>query len=189
MRYAIGLCGAHRTGKTTLALQLAKRCALPFARTSTTEVFAQNGLNPAHIMDFATRLWIQKKVLHAAQAVWRQYPQGFVTDRTPLDFISYTLADIQGHQTVDSQQLAHYIALCFTAMNEHFSHIIAVQPGIPLVYEAGKAALSEAYIEHLNTLILGLGYDERTQCPVWVIPRNCTALEQRTQWIINRLHA
>lgn len=184
---AIGLCGAHRGGKTTLAEALAESLALPFARTSTSAVFARHGLDPAQALDFATRLWIQGEVLAAARGVWGQFPGGFVTDRTPLDFIAYTLADVHGGQSVDAAALRQYLENCFAATRAFFSLLVVVQPGIPLVPEAGKAALNPAYIEHLNSLVLGLCHDERQQCPSVALPRDCLDLAARRRWVEARV--
>ncbi|MEN8141152.1 MAG: AAA family ATPase, partial [Thermodesulfobacteriota bacterium] len=84
MAKGIGLCGAHRTGKTTMARQCARDYALALVTTDTSAVFAEHGLDPAAPMDFATRLWIQDKVLVAGEAVWGGQERPFITDRTPL---------------------------------------------------------------------------------------------------------
>ncbi len=178
----IGICGAHRTGKTTLARNVAIQLKLHFVQTTTSTVFQQHGLDPAISMDFNTRLWIQNKIIQAAETVWQQQTH-FITDRTPIDFIAYTLADIQGQTDVAFEKLENYINQCFTLSNDTFQHLFILQPAIPLIHEAGKAALNKAYLEHLNTMILGLCHDERLQVPVSVIPRRVTALQQRVNWI------
>ena len=175
---AFGLCGAHRTGKTTLAQHFADRHGLPFVRTSTSRVFAEQGLDPAQVLNFEQRLWIQEKVLSAAEQDWRKATR-FVTDRTPIDFMAYTLADIQGHTDVDHAALEHYMTRCFAACAGFFAHLVVVQPGIPLVAEAGKAALTPAYIAHLHSLVLGLCHDSRQTCRVSVLPRSVLDLETR----------
>ncbi|WP_353572021.1 AAA family ATPase [Candidatus Albibeggiatoa sp. nov. BB20] len=182
----IGICGGHRTGKTTLARATAQQLNINFVQTSTSAVFQQHGLDPAATMDFATRLWIQDKIIHAAQNIWQQQQTAFITDRTPVDFMAYTLGDIQGKTKVEFQDLENYINQCFKLANNTFQHLFILQPAIPLVFETGKAALNKAYIEHLNTLILGLCYDERLQIPVTVIPRLTTDLQQRIDWIIEK---
>jgi AAA+ superfamily predicted ATPase len=65
-----GLCGGHRTGKTTLAQAIANQKNIPFIKTDTSAVFRKFGLDPALPMDFSTRLHIQHKVLEAAIAIW-----------------------------------------------------------------------------------------------------------------------
>lgn len=162
----IGLCGSHRTGKTTTAKKLAIDNDIPFVETTTSAVFAEHGLKPSSPMDFSTRLWIQDKVLAAAEEIWDQH-RHFITDRTPLDMLAYTLADIQGLTQVEFATLEDYVKHCFEATNHYFGSLCVVQPGIPLVAAPGKAALNEAYIEHLNTLVLGLCLDERQQVPLW----------------------
>jgi len=187
-RLAVGLCGAHRTGKTTLAQGLAERLGLPFARTSTAQVFQHHGLNPADVLDSATRLWIQGEILVAAQAVWAEYPHGFITDRTPMDFMAYTLADMHAAQAVNHEMVNDYLTACFAATHRYFSHLAVVQPGIALMPEPGKAALHPAYIEHLNTLIIGLCHDERAHpSTTLVLPRACLALTDRLAWLESKL--
>ncbi|MFN6383158.1 MAG: AAA family ATPase, partial [Pseudanabaena sp.] len=86
----LGLCGAHRTGKTTLAIAISSDLNLPFVRTTTSQVFAQLGLDPAEPMDFQTRLFVQNHVLDAAEQVWQESASPFISDRTPIDMIAYT---------------------------------------------------------------------------------------------------
>ncbi len=178
----IGLCGSHRTGKTTTAKKLADDNDIPFVETTTSAVFAKHDLKPSSPMDFSTRLWIQDKVLEAAEEIWSQH-RHFITDRTPLDMLAYTLGDIQGRTQIEFEALEHYITRCFESCNRYFSRLCVVQPGIPLIAAPGKAALNEAYIEHLNTLVLGLCLDERQQTPFSVMPRKCIAISERCLFI------
>ena len=181
----IGVCGSHRTGKTTLAELIAKETGINFVKTSTSAVFKQNGLNPLVPLDFNTRLWIQHRIIEAIVPVWQAETDAFITDRTPIDFMAYTLADIQGTTVVDFTELEAYVSKCFDITNQFFSKIAILQPAIPLVYEEGKAALNKAYIEHLNTLIAGLCADERLQCPTIVIKRNIIALAERARVVLD----
>ena len=179
-----GLCGSHRTGKTTLAREVAGIQGIPLVRTTTSEVFAANNLDPAAKMDFATRLWIQHKIVAAALEVWQAAETPFITDRTPIDMMAYTLGDIQGDTEVDFSELEKYLDYCFQVTNEVFSRLVVLQPAIPLVPEEGKARLNKGYIEHLNILILGLCSDERLRCPVRVIPRNVLDLGERVRQVM-----
>ncbi|WP_432263113.1 AAA family ATPase [Cupriavidus sp. TMH.W2] len=177
---AIGLCGPHRTGKTTLAKAFAADANIPFLVTSTSTVFARHGLDPAAPMDFGTRLFIQDKVLDAAVEVWRDAgAEQWITDRTPLDMLMYTLADIQGGTEAEPAVVAKYAARCFQATADIFDRLVLVQPGIPLAHEPGKAALNPAFIEHLSALLLGLCHSEENSVPVRVIPRMVLDLSER----------
>ena len=175
----LGLCGAHRTGKTTLAIAISSDLNLPFVRTTTSQVFAQLGLDPAEPMDFQTRLFVQNHVLDAAEQVWQESASPFISDRTPIDMIAYTFGDIQGKTDVDFNLLSQYIDRCFASTNQFFQNLAIIQPGIPLVYEEGKAALNAAYIEHINILVIGLCSDRRLKTNVFCNARNAIDLEAR----------
>ncbi len=179
MNRGIGLCGSHRTGKTTLAREIAARSGLEFLQTTTSQVFARYGLDPSLQMDFSTRIWIQHKVVEAAESVWQQATGMFVSDRTPIDMMAYTLADIQGTTRVDFSELENYLDHCFSVTNRFFSRLVIIQPAIPLIHEEGKAALNRAYMEHLNVLIKGLCNDERLGCPFSLLPRDILRLDDR----------
>jgi len=183
MSNGLGLCGSHRTGKTTLARQMAETFDLEFVVTTTTEVFVENGLKPSSPMDFKTRLWIQDKIISAAEAVWSGCDAPFITDRTPLDMLAYTLGDIQGVVRVEYELLQAYVERCMASTNRFFSSLCVVQPGIKLVPAPGKAALNEAYIEHLNTLVLGLCVDERMTVPFHLLPRATVNLQKRCDFL------
>ena len=175
----LGLCGAHRTGKTTLAIAISSDLNLPFVRTTTSQVFAQLGLDPAEPMDFQTRLFVQNHVLDAAEQVWQESASPFISDRTPIDMIAYTLGDIQGKTDVDFNLLSQYIDRCFASTNQFFQNLAIIQPGIPLVYEEGKAALNAAYIEHINILVIGLCSDRRLKTNVFCNARDVINLKTR----------
>lgn len=179
MNRGIGLCGAHRVGKTTLAQALSQTGRIPFLQTHTSRVFAQHGLDPAQPMPFSTRLSVQKDILAAAVAVWSHASDRFISDRTPLDMAAYTLADVQGTTTLDSKALLQYLDDCIETTNRFFSTLIIIPPGIPLVQEPGKAALHQAYIEHVHTLVVGLCYDPRIAASVHTVPRELLALDDR----------
>jgi len=179
MNKGIGLCGSHRTGKTTLAREIAGRSGLEFLQTTTSEVFSRHGLDPSAAMDFHTRLWIQHKVVEAAEKVWQGAAGPFVSDRTPLDMMAYTLADIQGGTAVDYAELESYLDHCFAVTNSFFSDLVVIQPAIPLVHEQGKAALNLSYMEHLNVLVKGLCCDERLCCRFTLLSRVIVDLDQR----------
>lgn len=183
----IGLCGAHRVGKTTLAQAISDLRPIPFIRTSTSQVFQARGLDPAQPMPFHTRLSIQRDILSAAESVWTQASAPFVSDRTPLDMAAYTLADVQGTTQLDPASLIQYLEDCIGATNRYFDTLIVVPPGIPLVQEPGKAALNLSYIEHVHTLVVGLCHDPRVAAAVHLLPRALTSLDDRTQRILTLL--
>jgi hypothetical protein len=183
----IGVCGSHRTGKTTLAEAFSQRTGMPFLKTVTSKVFQQYGINPSMPMDFKKRLGIQHKILDAAEKIWKAEEAQFITDRTPLDMMAYTLADIQGTTEVNFDELEGYLARCIDVTNTFFALLVLVQPGIPLMHEEGKAALNEGYLEHLNYMILGLCNDDRVKGTFLYLHRTMTSLDDRVEAVLNEL--
>ncbi|MCL2874714.1 MAG: AAA family ATPase [Betaproteobacteria bacterium] len=178
----VGLAGPHRCGKTTLACAFAKKHKLEFVQTSASQVFEDMGLDPAGHYDFATRLTVQEEILRRFDAQYvaaRGKPA--ITDRTPLDMLAYTLADaVQDAVPTGLQgRFERYAQSCFNVTNKRFSVVVAIQPGIPIVAEAGKAAPNTAYVEHLNAIILGLVCDDRISTAHFKISRHVTDLEDR----------
>lgn len=181
---AIGLCGAHRTGKTSLARAYAQRRDVPFVETSVSAIWRELGLDPAVTYDFETRLMVQEKILQRVDAVYGEFSGlDFVSDRTPLDMAAYTLGDAIGDRVPVGchERLAKYINACFEVTNRRFGMVFLIQPGIALVEEEGKAAMNSSYIEHLNSLILGLTVDERLTCQHFYMPRAVLDFEDRLQ--------
>lgn len=178
----IGLCGAHRTGKTSLARNFAQKQGIPFIETSVSKIWFELGYDPAVTYDFNTRLMVQEEILKRIDAKLAQYAgQEFVTDRTPLDMAAYTLADAIGDRVPSTAQkrLKDYLQACFDSTNKRFGVICLIQPGIPLVDEPGKAVMNEAYIEHLNSLIFGLTVDERVTSHHFYMPRAIVDMQER----------
>ena len=179
----IGLSGAQRCGKTTLARAFAEKNELEFVETSASTVFKSLGLDPAVTYDFATRLTVQEAILETFEVAYAEHStkDSAITDRTPLDLMAYTLAEAIGDvvSAAEQSRLEKYIERCFEVINKRFSTLVVVQPGLPLVAEEGKAALNPGYIEHLNSLILGLSVDERVFAAHFYLPRHILSLDGR----------
>ena len=90
------LCGAHRTGKTTLAKAFSNYSGMPFVQTGASHVFADMGLDPKVDYPLEVRLDIQKRILESFEKQCSSVKtKHFITDRTPIDFMAYMMADIQ----------------------------------------------------------------------------------------------
>lgn len=178
----LGLVGAHRVGKTTLAKEYSAASGVPFVETSVSAICKRLGFDPASEVSFGERLELQREILSEVDKVYAPYAgQNFVADRTPMDMIAYTMAEATGHRVGPEEQeaFAQYVRDCYEVTNRRFGILVVVQPGIDLVQEEGKAAINQAYIEHLNTLMIGLCIDPRCNADHYVMPREMLLLEDR----------
>lgn len=187
----IGLSGAHRTGKSTLARALAESLGVPFVATSASEVFSSMGLDPKADYPLEVRFLIQSVILDTFTAQYESASREssvFVADRTPLDLASYMLADVsrsalEGKNDV-AQLINAYVDECLKATTRFFSEVYLVQPGIKVIEEKGKALGCPAYMEHLNTILIGLVYDERSMVSCYPVPREITNLKSRVDFVM-----
>lgn len=189
----IGLTGAHRTGKTTLAMAFAQRHGCLFVRTQASEVLQRAGYDPAGDYPFERRLVLQE-LLRAFEAQYQEAERRskfWIADRTPLDLAAYLLADVQRETTrhaahaieTDASEVgalvSGYVLRCFDLCQRHFSLIMHVSPAIELVAEQGKAPACAAYVEHISAITLGLLADERLKVPGYRLGRSVKMLDER----------
>lgn len=156
----IGLTGAHRTGKTTIVKQLVeKNSAIPMVQASVSEIAKRHGfdINAANTLE--ERLAFQEIVLREFAADYESHNGLFITDRTPLDFAAYMLADVRGGAVSPKMDelVADYVQRCIDLTVRHFAMVVAIQPGIPYVDEPGKPLPSRCYQEEISAIIIGLG--------------------------------
>lgn len=179
-----GLIGAHRSGKTTLAETVSNETGLPLVLTSSSAVCKAMGINPAEQMSLVVRMNLQKAILRNAVDAWKLEKEGFITDRTPIDMIAYTMADI-GPETASDPRLAmlvaEYIEECYEAYNNNFHGAMFVPSVIPIVEDRNKAtaACNKPYIEHVSMLMLGFATDKRSRVAFHYLSRDCLAIKDR----------
>lgn len=182
---SVGLTGSHRTGKTTLAKAYGEKHETHVCLTSASGVFKTLGFDPQKDYPIEIRMDIQEAIL---KDFARQYKEAsdisgrsFITDRTPVDLMAYALADISRNKLSDEmeERFSKYFRSCIDLCNIYFSTLVVVKPGIPLVEDATKAPIGNAYIEHLSQIIMGLTVDERITAMHYYIPTHITELERR----------
>ena len=183
----LGLCGAHRVGKTTVAAAIAETNGCPFIQSSATTVAADMGLKVDVGMAPADRRRFQTEVLRRFVILYEeQAGKGFfVTDRTPMDFAAYALADWTPGDEEHDDWIMGYVEDCMDAASKYFYVLALIQPGIPYVSGEGKPALNVVYQEILNTTMMGLCRDPKVDCHFTVLGREVTDTAQRVNGVSN----
>lgn len=179
----LGLSGAHRTGKTTIAGRLAEANECKFIRSSAGAIAGDMGITVRPGMPMEERLQFQERLLSAFLADYERESDGsmFVTDRTPLDLAAYAMIDWNPTATdgrLDAW-LADYVRRCMDATSAWFFFLGIVQPAIDYVIEPGKPAPNTVYQELLNTTIIGLSFDPTLRSSARILPRRIVDNEAR----------
>ncbi len=180
----LGICGSHRTGKTTLAMALSEVLKIPFIPIEASSVFLQYGFHPSAKMDLRNRLFIQQKILEMAEDIWFQVDKpSFISDRTPLDMAAYLLADVCNGDLDDHTQneIMAYLGECDRITKKYFNKLVFVPIAIPIVQAEYKAAINLPLMYELQSLILG------RLCELEVtyqkVPKDCLKLGDRVDFI------
>ena len=181
---SLGLCGAHRTGKTTLAIALSQTLNIPFIRIDSSSIFLQYKLHPSDKMDIRNRLFIQQKILEQAESIWFEVDESsFISDRTPIDMAAYLLADV-GNGELDQHtqdEIMSYLGECFRVTKLYFNKLVLIPPAIPFVPSDYKAANNEPLIFKLHYSISGML--SALDVPYQKLPSDCLELGDRIKFV------
>ena len=140
------------------------------------------GISPQADLDFSFRLTIQEEILKSLTEQYKAAKNGiFIADRTPVDMMAYTLAEVQRTTMTPEldERLQAYMRRCVGVCNQYFGTLIVVQPGIELVDDPTKAPANYGYIEHINALVCGLVTRGDLTAQHFYISRETTAMEGR----------
>jgi hypothetical protein len=148
-------------------------------RSGISNAFASRGLSPQDKIAFPERLDIQIDLLELQETAFIKAGDMFVTDRTPLDLIAYTLAEINGdaaRQLQNSKQLSDklsaYIERCYSVTRNNFDKIIIVSDLAFLVPDSTKGASSQFYCDKIRTLINESIIKFKNK-PIWLVNHMC----------------
>lgn len=155
-----GITGAHRSGKTTLARALAEDLDLNFYETSTTKVAQEIGIDPIAPMSLAERLYLQHHLLVNHVKTINEAKRPIITDRTPLDYFAYLAAEfgMNSDKMVDEDiqvKAAQFMCDCLAAVKMHYDFIFYLAPLPHYETDPTKPAANPAYLNHIDTLIVG----------------------------------
>lgn len=182
----VGLAGAHRVGKSTVARIVAENADRPFIMSAGEAVATDSGIKVYPGMPMIERREYQERVLESFENQWKQEDGLFVCDRTPLDFAAYALADYRPENDRADQHaawLSDYVKLCLEATKRYFFSVFVIQPGIPYVAAPGKPAPDLIYQETVASLITGLALRLTDACAVSILCRTNTDLDRRVNYV------
>ncbi|HGS5147632.1 TPA: AAA family ATPase [Vibrio parahaemolyticus] len=185
----IGIAGAHRTGKTTLAREVAELTGHHFVEGSATPSFLRYNCKPTDDLSLSKRIVIQQHILNRWTA---EMSNDSVTDRTPLDFIAYLASEVN---TSDYQSLSDigvgvieaYIDKCMSRLSS-LDAIFIVPPAVEIVYDDSKGICDKLMVERIHALIVG--YAELSEHPrVFLLDRGMTDLNDRVKYVTGILES
>lgn len=196
----IGICGAHRTGKTTLCKELEKQ-GYKFLQTNVSDVFTALGYTAKDLnrLGFREMQRVQdaifNKLVDIVKSAVADPRNIYVMDRTPIDTLAYyrawfsvdKLTEYKGTDLEEKIDISFksYVLKCYW-LAQHFDKIVLVQPGINIEFDNSKALCDSIYISNLNQYMLAdlvgcedaLKLDRSLFCP---IQRENTKLEDRVE--------
>ncbi|MEW2741607.1 AAA family ATPase [Providencia rettgeri] len=90
--FKLGLSGAQGSGKTTLAKHFSDKTGIPYFDANVRGILVRNGFDCRADMNLSEYMQMQETV---CSELLNSYPEeSFITDRTPIDVVAYTLAYI-----------------------------------------------------------------------------------------------
>ncbi|WP_375292162.1 AAA family ATPase [Sphingomonas melonis] len=183
----IGFCGAHRTGKTTLARTIARIYQLPLLSSSASAVAARHSFDMAHHNRLDTGISMQVEQLETMIEGFEANPAGFVSDRTPLDAAAYLLADATASAgtPLSRETAVTYVEKAMALTAKHFDAVILVPPAITFEPMDGKPPMNEAYQEHHHMLVRGMLFDDEIAIATGQIKRTNIARLDRVSAVLD----
>lgn len=160
----IGFSGAHRTGKTSTALEVAKKLGIEYVDAKVSASNIWHSFKPSDNMTFGERIEVQEILLCEMEKNLSRFSSkpSFVTDRSPIDVLAYLQANIDNTCShIFDTRCQTFINRCIELSREYFTHFVVIPPSIPFsgeVNKSGKVYNSKTYQESLTNIIIGAYY-------------------------------
>lgn len=155
---AFGFSGAHRTGKTTLAKAVAESIGATFYEVNTSQVCKDLGYDAISDMTLGDRIDMQEGLLDHHVAQLKSLPRPLITDRTPADFIGYTIAEVGMHGTSKalSEKIDAYVKRAQIELVANYQLCMVVQPLDFYKLDPTSPPENPAYQMHIQMIIEGV---------------------------------
>lgn len=187
----IGFCGSHRTGKTTLAVEIAKYFGVEFVPLNASMVFKRLGYDVRQSITPKERLDLQYEILNEYKKLTDNY-DNLVIDRTPIDMVAYAKYGIL------EENLQPYIDACRGA--NKLSMIFYLAPSISFIDDIKSFPIQS--VEAIDCKIIDeILHDEKLLLcknwknniispdiiPVYSVPKQEVDLEKRKFMVCNQV--
>ncbi|MDE9494392.1 ATP-binding protein [Xenorhabdus bovienii] len=196
--FQLGLTGAQGTGKTTLAKNLSERTGIRYFDADVRGIIKRNGFDCRAVMSPLECFKMQEVI---AKELFNSYPDdNFVTDRTPVDVVSYALAYVPPY-LVEGSDLENEISCALIglisearkALIKKFSHVVLVRGGFLTSGKDAKrvdrGSMSLAYRLKIESLMEGeffrfANFTDMGGIEWRCMPRDLTDLNKRQDSLI-----
>jgi hypothetical protein len=169
---SFGISGCHNSGKTTLAKGLSEALGMHLYLTDTTAVAKSIGIDPVAKLSDENRFALQEYLLEHFWETSQKLPRPFVCDRTPLDYVAYTLSTLS-HMHGDEQmgkRIATYIDRALWVTTNTFMSIIIVRELDGYEADPKRPPANVAYQRQTQLLIEGLAFGSLRHINRFIMP-------------------
>ncbi|WPH68413.1 AAA family ATPase [Stenotrophomonas phage BUCTxx99] len=151
-----GIAGAHRSGKTTLARAAALTRGIEYLDANVSKVITDLGYTPKQELPFEERLKVQNAILESLRFKYAMMgDKDFITDRTPLDVLGYTFAEVT-RTTLTPELLrafTEHVALAVRITVDHLAGVLLIRPVLGAPNSETSAQACPVYMQHVYVCI------------------------------------
>jgi predicted ATPase len=169
-----GLAGAHRSGKTTLAKDIAERGKMHLHEASVSALAREIGVNSVAELPILQRIEVQEHILSRFIEDFVKAPRPCVTDRTPLDMAAYMLGEVTMHNTseIEDRAINAYVQRCLDETARHFDAVVITRPLADYAYDPKSPPPNRSYQRGIQFLIEGAANQLNRQLASAVLTTN-----------------
>ena len=181
----IGITGAHKSGKTTLAKAVAKKWNITFVETSLSDVLRAYGVTPNEELPFAKRLEVQQGMIGHLINIMSDAGDNFIADRTFMDIAAMTLSFMPHNvSSIESETVRLIIDQCYRAQEAFFDKAIIVTNSFdPPMEEAAaeKGIFCWSWNFQISAIVKGLALNPMNRCNTSFLPETASSLPRRME--------